>query len=70
MDEMSRAELVNLVEGVHTINIGEKDRIWTDLVVTDDGGAVTTVRDEDDVQDELQFTEEIVDTENIFQFTQ
>ena len=37
---MSRANLINLVEGGHTTNNGEKDHNLTDLVVTDDGGEI------------------------------
>ena len=37
LDEISKAEQFNLVGGGHTTNNGEKDHVWTDLVVTDDG---------------------------------
>ena len=48
MDEMSRAKQFNLVEGGLTTNKGEKDHIWTDLVVNDDGGEILG-RDDDPV---------------------
>ena len=40
LDEKSRAELINLVVGGHTTKNREKDHVWTDLVVTDDGGEI------------------------------
>ena len=42
LDQMSRAEFINLVEGGHTTKNREKDHVWTDLDVneTDDGGEI------------------------------
>ena len=40
LDEMSRAKQFNLVAGGLTTNNGEKDHIWTDLVVNDGGGEI------------------------------
>ena len=40
LDEMSRAKQFNLVEGGLTTNNGEKDHIWTDLVVNDGDGEI------------------------------
>ena len=60
MDEMSKAEQFNLVEGRHTTNKGEKDHIGTDLVVTDDGGEILG-RDDDDLVSSASGTLEAVD---------
>ena len=48
LDEMSRVEQLNLVEGELTTNNGEKDHIWTDLVVNDGGGEIPGRDDDDD----------------------
>ena len=48
LDEMSRAKQFNLVEGGLTTNNGEKDHIWTDLVVNDGGGEILGRDDDDD----------------------
>ena len=60
MDEMSRAVLINLIEGGHTTNNGEKDHNLTDLVVTDDGGEI--LDRSDDPLSSASRTLEIVDS--------